>query len=489
MGAPAKPGTAAPAAMKTMFGVPPAPVPAGPKPAAPPVPKSGYAKTLLAPAARLPPPKNALPRLPSAEEARRNPNLVISFEVTPTPSHPSPAGARGAGTMDSSSSAPGSDTAADPPEDGIPVDLPPPADSGIPVAPAEATRTDPPPPGHGPRLALPEPPGNAPSGTAGTAARRTAGSLAERLAADVKSLVELLAWAATTYLGRPKPYLLLAVLLVLPASILQSCLVAGVVARGTSLPAHLATVDFSARKAELAARIQESQARGRIDEQAVAELAALTAAETTRVPPPSAEPSARTSWVRVRLALLIQGLLVLGLAFPVACGALAIAFFDQESGAACPAFADVWPILVARGDLVLVTLLPAAVLVALGNALFVLPGLVASVLFLFLPHVVIFEKKGGRLALLRSIDLTKSDPIRAVLTFVAFALAGAVIAVLAELLLPTSGSRALAFLHFVACDLVAVAVLPIPALVLARLYLDLRGPTTSALRLSHAAHS
>lgn len=474
--------------MKTMFGVPPAPIPVGARHDAAPASRSSFAATILTPSARLPSPKNPLPRLPSAEEARQNPNLVISLDVTPPPGQPSPTHARG-NAADVATSLAGPNTTADVPGEAIPVDLPPAAGSGIPVERAEGPLTDLPSSGRAPRVALPDLPDSTRADASGASARRAAGSLAERLAANVKSIIELLAWAATTYLRSPKAYFLLAALLVMPASILQSCLVAGVVSRTTSLPAHLATVDFSARKAELAARIQESQARGQIDQLAVAELATLTAAETAHGPVPSVKPNSGASWVRIRLALLIQGLLVLGLAFPMACGALAIAFFDQQSGAAMPAFADIWPILLARGELILVSLLPAALLVALGNALFVLPGLLMSVLFLYLPHVVLFEKKGGRLALRRSIDLTKSDPIRTVLTFMAFALAGAAVALLTELLLPTSGSRAVAFLHFIACDFIAVAVLPIPALVLARLYLDLRGRTTSALRLSHAARS
>jgi hypothetical protein len=47
-----------------------------------------------------------------------------------------------------------------------------------------------------------------------------------------------------------------------------------------------------------------------------------------------------------------------------------------------------------------------------------------------------------------------------------------------------------AFLHFIACDLLAVAVLPIPGLVLARVYLDLRARSgSSSEALSRAARS
>jgi hypothetical protein len=471
-----------------MFGVPPAPIPPLAKPSAR---RSGFASTLLAPpAVRLPAPKSPLPRLPTAEEVRQNPNLVISLDVTPPPSRPSSIRPAGGNMRDLALASTGSETPVDLPDVGPPVDLLARIDGENVSRPGEGTPTDLPKPGSGRRFALPEPPESAGADPASGSGQRPAGSFAGRLALDVKSVIDLLSWASTLYLGRPKHFFLLAAFLVLPASILQSCLVAGIASRSTSLAPSVVTVDFSARKAELAARIQESQARGQMDRQAAAELAALTAVETAHLPLPGVEVRESAGWVRERLALFIQGLLILGLAFPVACGTLAIALFDRESGAALPALADVWPILVSRSELILISLLPAALLVAVGNALFVLPGLVLSVLFLFVPHVVLFEKKGGRDALRRSIELTKSDPIRAVLTFVTFALAGAAVAVFTELLLPTSGSRAVAFLHFIACDLLAVAVLPIPGLVLARVYLDLRARSgSSSEALSRAARS
>jgi hypothetical protein len=151
---------------------------------------------------------------------------------------------------------------------------------------------------------------------------------------------------------------------------------------------------------------------------------------------------------------------------------------------------DIWPILLARGELFLISLVPAALLVALGHVLFVLPGLVLSVLFVFIPHAVLFEKRGGRPALARSIELVRSDAVRVVLAFLSFALLGFVAATLTELLLPTSGSRAVVFLHFIISDLLSVAILPVPALILARIYLDLRARAgATPERLSRAARA
>jgi len=316
---------------------------------------------------------------------------------------------------------------------------------------------------------------------------------------DARSVRDLFQWAVGEYLRKPKAFFLLAALLVLPASVLESCLVAGVV-RGPE-PSMLAssaatTVDFSARKAALAARIQASQARGErgergeIDKQAAAELAALTAVETTHVLPPAGHPGESGNWLLERLAFFIQGLLFFGLAFPMACGVLAIAIADQLGGGALPNFGDVWPIVVKRGELFLVSLVPAALLVAVGSAAFVLPGLVLCVLFIFVPHVVLFEKRGGRAALLRSIELVRKDAVRVALVCLSLAIVGFAATTLIEFPLPTSGSRAAIFLHFVASDLVTVVALPVPAMMLARIYLDLRSRTgTSPERLSRAARA
>jgi hypothetical protein len=494
-------GAAAPSVQKTLFGVPSALFPPAPEPrkdippsvvalpAPRPLPPSNQSSALalgktmfgVAPASPKLPPAAAPPiRLPTEAEARENPDLVISLDLTP------PAGTQASARERAAKKAPDTTSTL------APVDLPggewsAQAGDGEVPAPPEGTPTDLPPPGKGKPFALPQPKDGAGSGQAKHA--RNA-SFADRLTADTRSVFDLFQWTLATYLRKPAPLFLLAALLVLPASILQSCLLAGV-ARGpdaATLAQRVSTVDFSARKAALAARIQASQARGEIDRQAAAELAALTTVETTQVPLPEEKSGEGGGWLREKLALFIQGLLLFGLAFPVACGMLAIATADLQGGAALPGFGDLWPILLARGELFLISLVPAALLVAAGHALFVLPGLVLSVLFVFVPHVVLFEKRGGRPALSRSIELVRSDAVRVVLAFLSFALLGFAAATLTELLLPTSGSRAVVFLHFLMGDLLSVAILPVPALILARIYLDLRARTgATPERLSRAA--
>ena len=459
---------------KTVFGNAPLPVPpkvAGPRPS-----PLGTLPTPAAPVARLPNSASQSYQLPSEEEARQNPDLVISLEKSPAPNK------MAAAKLDSSPFGDCFSPALELDRGGSPIDLPTGSGNVVhPSAPGEPPMdppTDLPNAGKSRRFVLPQPKSAAKISTMpGEAGRENPEGFSDRLVADTKSIIELIDWAITLYLRKPTTLFILAAFIVLPASVVQSCLVAGIAgtADASVLAPGAATVDFSARKADLAARIQASQTRGQIDKQAAAELAALTTVETAYVPPPSGVTRESIGWPRERLASLIQALLLFGLAFPIACGALSVATVDHQGGASMPGLADLWPMLVSRRELFLVSLVPAALLVAVGHVLFVLPGLVLSVLFLFVPQVVLFEKKGGRLALLRSIDLVKSDAIRIILAFLSFALVGFAAATLTQLLIPPFGGRAIVFIHLVVGDLLAVAVLPIPALVLARIYSDLRG--------------
>jgi hypothetical protein len=508
---PPKPApTPAAALAKTMFGTVPAP-----STGSPPKPIVSPAKPVAAPAR--PPvasPAPAAPRLPTAQEARDNPDLVISLDVTPPAGYPvkatpalrpaRPATESPMPRQPASPAPPAREARKDAPPVDLSLDLdfsavgPPPArerpptvEAPVDLPPAATGRrlptvevpVDLPPAGAGHRFMLPQP--------IDETVRRTPVE-SSRIGRDARLVLELTRWAAGNYLRNPKQLLLLTAFLVLPASVMQSCLLAATVAvpETTATTKLGATVDFSGRKADLAKKIQQAQTRGMVDNKAVAELAALNSVENTVVPLPTTKEPAGKGWFRARLASLIQGFLLLGLALPLALAALGLATVDQHGGAALPGLSDVWAVLVARAELVLVSLLPAALLVALGHALFVLPGLVLNLLFIFLPHVVLFERRSGRDALERSLDLVRTDARRAILAFLLFGAVGFLAATLAELVFPPSGSRAVVFVHYLLADGLAMLVFPIPALVLARLYIDIRARTGAlAERLSRAARS
>jgi hypothetical protein len=88
------------------------------------------------------------------------------------------------------------------------------------------------------------------------------------------------------------------------------------------------------------------------------------------------------------------------------------------------------------------------------------------------------------------VDLLRIDAGRAVFAVLAFGLAALLAALLTQLLLPPSGSRAVAFVRYLFADLLVLLVFPVPAMVLARIYLEIRARTGAvAERLSRAARS
>jgi len=302
-----------------------------------------------------------------------------------------------------------------------------------------------------------------------------------RVSADALDALRLLAEAATLYRRAWRPLLLLVAIVLLPVAAAKSCMVAAVM--GSAAPSPLvdgsaATVDFSRAKQELVHRAEASRAQGKIDKAALAELAALEtvsaasavgAGATVDVPSPVA---VAARWLA---AVLATGFLVFGLAVPLAYASLTVALADQRAGAPLPSFIDVGVLLWRRRLRFSTALLPAAALVALGSALFFLPGLVAAVLFLFVPAVVLFERAAGKVALVRSIAMVRADAVRVAVVALAVAVLSAAVFILADLVLPESGRRSIVFLRVFLGDLLMIVGLPVPALAVARLYLDLRG--------------
>jgi hypothetical protein len=295
------------------------------------------------------------------------------------------------------------------------------------------------------------------------------------------SALRLLAGAIMFYLRAWRPLLLLVAILLLPVTSAKSCIVAAVM--GSAMPSPLVegsatTVDFSRAKQELAGRVQASRAQGKIDKAATAELAALEAVsaagavgaeDTVQVPSGSA---VAARWLA---AVLLTGFLVFGLAVPLAYATLTVALVDQRAGAPLPSFVDLGVLLWRRRLRFITALLPAAALVAVGGALFLLPGLVAAVLLLFVPVVVLFERASGKAAFLRSMALVRTDAVRVIVVTLAAAVLAAAFSGLADLAMPESSRRIMVFLRVFLADLLMIVSFPVPALAAARLYLDLRG--------------
>jgi len=123
-------------------------------------------------------------------------------------------------------------------------------------------------------------------------------------------------------------------------------------------------------------------------------------------------------------------------------------------------------------------LVPAAILCTIGSFLFVVPGLVLSFLFVFVPAVVLIEGQAGVAALKRSVRLVRSDWLRVAVVLITFGLIYVVTSFIAGVLVPNDAF----FLKQVLVNLLSLVLLPLPVLATVLLYLDVRRKTEALSR-------
>jgi hypothetical protein len=166
---------------------------------------------------------------------------------------------------------------------------------------------------------------------------------------------------------------------------------------------------------------------------------------------------------------LVTAFFLYGIVMPLTNGALTIAVADRVLGGNA-GWREVWMLLFRRLGLLLTAVIPAAIVIAVGLAFFVIPGMVFALLFAFVSPVVLIEGIGGRAALERSTTLVRSDWLRVALVLIAFAVVRAVAQVIGTALV-APGSI---FFGSLLCDLVTMVLLPVPVLGAVLLYLDIR---------------
>jgi hypothetical protein len=167
----------------------------------------------------------------------------------------------------------------------------------------------------------------------------------------------------------------------------------------------------------------------------------------------------------------LHAFVIYGFVLPLVQAALVVATADRLLGGEAD-WREHWTLLRPRLSLLLSAALPAALLMAVGFYVAILPGLVLSFFFLFTVPVVLFERLGGTAALQRSFRLVKSDWLRVALMFLVFGLSGELAHWLGGLLAP----GALLLANFLG-DLIFLLVLPVPIVATVLLYLDLRRQT------------
>jgi hypothetical protein len=260
-----------------------------------------------------------------------------------------------------------------------------------------------------------------------------------------KSVLQVLKDAFTLYRRHARDFLITAAILFLPGALISSAALAVITAPLRASAAGLEEAAASGTGAEAAA--------------AAAAMGGLFAA------------------VLGMLGWAVVALIVYGFVVPLTMGALTVAVADRAlAGDASPW--DYWRLLLGKLGPLLSALIPAAVLCAIGYFFFVIPGLVLSFLFVFVPAVVLIEGQSGVAALKRSVRLVRSDWIRVAIVLITFGLINFLAHLIGGALIP---DRAF-FLERVLGDLLTLALLPLPVLATVLLYLDVRRKTEALSR-------
>ncbi len=176
-----------------------------------------------------------------------------------------------------------------------------------------------------------------------------------------------------------------------------------------------------------------------------------------------------TAFILGVLGTLITTFFVFGIIVPLTNGALTIFVADATLGGD-GGWRFAWNLLWHRIGPLLMTVFPAACLIAFGFIMFWIPGLVLGLLFAFVAPVVLLEGKRGRYALRRSIDLVGPDWLRVALMIVSLAVLNVVAQTIVAIFVPRSAP----FIGAVLSDLVTMLFLPLPVIAMVLLYFDIR---------------
>jgi hypothetical protein len=173
-------------------------------------------------------------------------------------------------------------------------------------------------------------------------------------------------------------------------------------------------------------------------------------------------------------------LLMMGLAWPVTSGAISLSVIHRLQGGKIEPLRE-YGFCLKRLLPLASAVLPASLLIAIGYFLFVIPGLVASLLFALVPTVVLLEGKTGLEALKRSAELMKGMLGRALGVMAVY-----VVLYLLVRKLVTTGIPGDGFLDLFAGDIAMILMAPLPMIALTLLYLEHRrdeeGLTPEALQ-------
>jgi len=287
-----------------------------------------------------------------------------------------------------------------------------------------------------------------------------------------RDLADLLVEAARIYRAHARPLLLLCALLFVPMSLAKSCAVAALL--GPTLTTDSFSEVAALARAEEASRQALADAyTHNADADTIARLQRERQHRLEQLSGPAARiagdiPGRFTIWILALLAGLVSAL-AFATAVPLAGGALTIAVADRLEGGRA-GWIECWMLLIGRLGGLLAAAVPAAGLIAIGLALWVIPGLVIAFCFALIAQVSVIEGRGGAAALRRSAELVGTDWLRVALLVGVFAGLTWAARLLADLVVPDTAI----FMTGLLADLLTLVVIPLPLIAGVLLYLDIR---------------
>jgi hypothetical protein len=294
----------------------------------------------------------------------------------------------------------------------------------------------------------------------------------EQPAPPERGLADLLVQAFRLYRANARPVLLICALLFVPMSFAKSCAASALLGPRLAADSESEVVGLSrAVKASRQAlddaylRHADAETIARLEHEHQRRLEELSG-EADQLA--AGGPGRFTLWVLGLLAALVSAL-AFALAVPLVGGALTIAVADRLGGGRA-GWIESWMLLVGRLGGLLAAVVPAAGLIAIGLALWVIPGLVIAFCFALVAQVAVVEGLGGAAALRRSVELVGADWLRVALLLGVFAALTWAARWIADLIVP---DRAI-FMTSLVGDLLTLVLIPLPLIAGVLLYLDVR---------------
>jgi hypothetical protein len=289
-------------------------------------------------------------------------------------------------------------------------------------------------------------------------------------------VLDLLKQALGLYRLHARAFLVTAAALFVPGSFISSCALSATL---RPLTEHAASFeDVSHRVAErsqaLSRRMQEQAKRGgALDPKVLAEIAKENEENWQEM----GRASGSLAMLVKRGLTIVLGLFACGLfalllyclVLPLTQGALTVAVADRMQGGT-GTWREHWAVLLRFKRPLLSALVPAAFLGVIGSFFFLLPGMLIGFFFSFVSPVVLIEGLEGQAALKRSYALVRADWRRVALVMSSFVALNLITRILAAFIVPSGGVFVSTFLG----DLISLVIMPVPIILSALLYLDIR---------------